>query len=894
MKNITSLKIGSLNLQGSAKIKCETSDLQNLIKNHHIFVMEESWLEKKDQCPKIPSYAIFRTERKKHPKAKRNSGGIIIYVSHSVVRGVTKVACRADRGGDAIWIKLDKFHFGLNTDIYLCGGYIIPRADDDAFEILRKDIEKFSNLGKVCLIGDFNSRVSTMQPVHYDLQVDASSDIVNPLHVPTRQCMDHTVNSNGNKLINLLSNYDLLIANGFIMGDLEGKLTCSSWNGFSTNDLFLFHRDLYNQVDYFKVDNNFQWYSDHKAISVSIHVKMQLSNRSSRSWTKILKNKMYWDQAAISKYKEILSGTSYVEQLRTFSSHNFENSDDAVNKFTSIINEIMSKVFPRKTRRRPNAVRKNNEEPPSHVFKLAKKAFKKAQKQLKADTANIDRRHRFIVERRNYRRAIYAAKKISKETKINKLLALEHADTKSFWKGLKSIISPRDDSVENIDKNEWVPHFSNVLNVTAARGSDTQFLEYVKSSLPTLENNILVNDMLNTMITHEEISATIKELKSGKAVFTDNIGNEALKHGYLHLKDAIFHMFNIIFQSGHFPNIWADGTIIPLHKKDDKMNTNNYRGIILSSCVSKVLLRILTKRIDSYMSQSGKWSPHQCGFKKDHRTEDNLFVLNTIHNKYVKGMNKDVYVTFIDFSKFFDKINRHMMLYKLLKYNINGPIYNIIKSVYSRTGYRVKIGDDVSPLFYGQNGLKQGCCMSPTLSSIFQNDLHELFGSPECDPIQLGSFIMNSISWADDLILISLSKNGMQNCVYKLEEYCRRWGLEINENKTKCMVMSNKRGPFEPVYIYGTQIEYVKSMQYLGFQIKHNGNVDSIINDRISKASRVSHMILQALRTNKNVSTELALTLFDKQIAPILLYGCCVWCVPKTHNLCYKVHRDVY
>ena len=72
-------------------------------------------------------------------------------------------------------------------------------------------------------------------------------------------------------------------------------------------------------------------------------------------------------------------------------------------------------------------------------------------------------------------------------------------------------------------------------------------------------------------------------------------------------------------------------------------------------------------------------------------------------------------------------------------------------------------------------------------------DLHEMFGFQECDPIQLGSIVMNSLSWADDLILMSLSKQGLQNCINKLEDYCRRWGLEINENKTKCMVMTKKR-----------------------------------------------------------------------------------------------------
>ena len=46
-------------------------------------------------------------------------------------------------------------------------------------------------------------------------------------------------------------------------------------------------------------------------------------------------------------------------------------------------------------------------------------------------------------------------------------------------------------------------------------------------------------------------------------------------------------------------------------------------------------------------------------------------------------------------------------------------------------------------------------------------------------------------------------------------------------------------------------------------------------------------MVLQALRTNRNVSASLAMSIFDKQIAPILLYGCPIWCLPQAHNLIY-------
>ena len=103
MRRHSALKIGSLNIQGSAKIKCETDDIIKLVQRHHIFVIEESWLEKGDACPKISSYTPFRTERKKHPRAIRNSGGIIMYISNSIMGGVTKVDAHAHSDFDAIY-----------------------------------------------------------------------------------------------------------------------------------------------------------------------------------------------------------------------------------------------------------------------------------------------------------------------------------------------------------------------------------------------------------------------------------------------------------------------------------------------------------------------------------------------------------------------------------------------------------------------------------------------------------------------------------------------------------------------------------------------------------------------------------------------------------------------
>ena len=373
-------------------------------------------------------------------------------------------------------------------------------------------------------------------------------------------------------------------------------------------------------------------------------------------------------------------------------------------------------------------------------------------------------------------------------------------------------------------------------------------------------------------------------------MYLDEISNDAIKWGIQLLEAPLLHLYNQVLNTGCFPHIWSDGLIIPLHKKNDKSCVDNYRGLIISSCVGKLFTKILTKRINKFMRINGLWKFNQCGFKADHRTEDNLFILNTIYEKYVNMENKTVYTAFVDFSKFFDKINRTFLLYKLLRYNISGKVYNIIKSMYSNTAYQILINGNLSPKLSASLGVKQGCCMSPILSNIFQNDLHDIFD--DSDPIVLENVSFNSISWADDLLLMSTSKEGLQRCIDDLHGYCAKWGLEVNASKTKSMVLSKSHFVSENFRYGNADIECVKYIQYLGFSITYNLNLKYVMTDRIDKASKMADMVLRAIRTTGNVSVKLSLNIFDKQISPVVLYGSAIWATPKSFNLLYLDNQD--
>lgn len=280
-----------------------------------------------------------------------------------------------------------------------------------------------------------------------------------------------------------------------------------------------------------------------------------------------------------------------------------------------------------------------------------------------------------------------------------------------------------------------------------------------------------------------------------------------------------------------------------------------------------------------------RWKANQCGYKADHRTEDNIFILKTIYESYVENKQQKVYAAFVDFSKFFDKINRKYLFYKLLKYGITGNVYKIIKSMYDKPKYSVMIDGQISPAFTSHYGVKQGCSMSPILSNIFQNDLHDIF--QDCDPVEIGGTHFNSISWADDLLLLSHSSEGLQSCLNKLQAYCNQWGLVINVAKTKSMVFTKNNWAPLTLTIGTTRVECVKHFQYLGFNLSYNMNFKHTISDRLAKALKMANMVQRALHTSHNTSAKLSLSLFDKQISPILLYGSAIWGVPDNHNFLY-------
>ena len=99
-------------------------------------------------------------------------------------------------------------------------------------------------------------------------------------------------------------------------------------------------------------------------------------------------------------------------------------------------------------------------------------------------------------------------------------------------------------------------------------------------------------------------------------------------------------------------------------------------------------------------------------------------------------------------------------------------------------------------------GLRQECNLSPMLFNLFIDDIFHIFynNSSGCFPVTLGKHKLNCLMYADDLLILSETEQGLISSLHKLKRYSDKWWLTISEIKTKIMIFI-KVGKFEKLTV---------------------------------------------------------------------------------------------
>jgi exonuclease III len=298
-------------------------------------------------------------------------------------------------------------------------------------------------------------------------------------------------------------------------------------------------------------------------------------------------------------------------------------------------------------------------------------------------------------------------------------------------------------------------------------------------------------DVMGEPVTEEDLEVVIRGLKNNKATGEDAIPNEVIKNGGVTLVRVLCKIFEAIRVSNYIPIDWRREEVQLIHKGGLKNDLNNYRGIALNSCIGKVFITILEKRLRQVAEKSNWIGEWQGGFREGRGVHDNLFILNTITEK-ARKLGEDIYLVFVDFRKAFDTICRDRLWDVLARKGLGGNAVNLIKNLYNGHARSVKTPCGKTDWMPCEKGVRQGCILSPLLFALYIQELGDLVQGSSMG-IDIGGVKIAALAFADDVVLIANGKNELTNQVPYLAEFCKINEMSINEKKTKIMHLGTRK-----------------------------------------------------------------------------------------------------
>ncbi len=220
-------------------------------------------------------------------------------------------------------------------------------------------------------------------------------------------------------------------------------------------------------------------------------------------------------------------------------------------------------------------------------------------------------------------------------------------DIKLTWKSIRLLLG------KMRDKSEICTTFRiNNTHTSDVEKISNAFCKYfssigkdLASSIPT--SNAIPTSYLNDRnpgslflapTTPEEICKILYKTKSKSSLGPDNISTKLLKDIGPPICVPVSILVNMSISQGIVPDNMKIAKVIPVFKAQDRSELSNYRPISLLPCVSKLVERVMHKRLYSFLSANGILYQSQYGFRPNHSTTDAVtefvqYAINTIKKK---------------------------------------------------------------------------------------------------------------------------------------------------------------------------------------------------------------------------------------------------------------------
>ena len=476
----------------------------------------------------------------------------------------------------------------------------------------------------------------------------------------------------------------------------------------------------------------------------------------------------------------------------------------------------------------------------------------------------------------DYKLAIRIAKKQSSSVTNNRLHDhLVDRDTNSFWKVWRNEVRADNSLVNRVDgvtdekqiADAFAVHFKGVYS-----GSDSSAHCSLKQEFDAKFADYLTHhaneNIGNYYFSWADMKNVVSKLKMGKS----SAGFIKPEHVFFGSEKLLIHLlllFNSMLQHGYVVEEFLEGTITPVVKdtQGDLCDSKNYRGITIGPLFSKMFEIALDEKISPLLNSDAL----QFGFKEKTSTSHALYVLKSTVNHFTENRS-NVYTAFLDCTKAFDRISHHGLFMKLIDRNV--PLVYLIIIMFWHLGMscRVKWADSFSDVFPVPLGTKQGGIMSPRFFALYINDLIVALRKSGigCHLVKL---FVACILFADDLALMAPSRSALQSLINICHDYCSKYCLSFNTNKSKIMVFGNVSETIKPLELDGSLIDFVSEWKYLGTTVIAGKHFSFTARTDLSSFYRASNSVLNVL-TGAHEHT--LMSLLYSNCVPVISYACSV------------------
>ena len=246
-------------------------------------------------------------------------------------------------------------------------------------------------------------------------------------------------------------------------------------------------------------------------------------------------------------------------------------------------------------------------------------------------------------------------------------------------------------------------------------------------------------EFLNSIPTREEILTQMNKMRES-APGKDGVRLIYLQKGGPELTDRLVSMIQEMFEKGavDWEGSLKIGQVIPLFKKGDRNNVNNFRGVCLLAMGSRVTARIAADRLRIWAEKMELLDDDQAGFRKKRSTADVTQIMIRIQEDTRDLMKRSEktgvaipdgdrpVARLLDLRKAYPRVNKPALWMILKKYGIGDRFLAILKDLHETTEYRIKSRAGESESWIPERGLREGCPSSPPLFNIFHQAVMRL------------------------------------------------------------------------------------------------------------------------------------------------------------------------